>query len=33
MVANSKLMTADELLAMPCGVKRYELIRGALIER
>ena len=29
---SNKLMTADELLAMPRGIKRYELIRGALIE-
>ena len=27
-----KLMTADELLLMPRGIKRYELIRGALIQ-
>ena len=30
--AERKLMTADELMALPRGVKRYELIRGALLE-
>ena len=30
--AERKLMTAAELLMMPRGVKRYELIRGALLE-
>lgn len=30
--ADRKLMTAAELLALPRGVKRYELIRGALVE-
>ena len=27
-----KLMTADELLLLPRGIKRYELIRGSLIQ-
>ena len=27
-----KLMTADELLLLPRGIKRYELIKGVLIE-
>ena len=34
MVTNRTLMTADELLLMPHGQgKRYELVRGVLIER
>ena len=30
--AERKLMTADELLLLPRGIKRYELIRGSLIQ-
>ena len=30
--AERKLMTAGELLMLPRGVKRHELIRGALVE-
>ena len=34
MTTTSKLMTADEFLRLPRGnVKRYELIRGGLIEK
>ena len=34
MTTTRKLMTADELLAMPRGYgKRYELIRGVLVEK
>ena len=34
MVTKTKLMTADELLQIPGGNgKRYELVRGALIEK
>ena len=29
---SNKLMTADELLMLPRGIKRYELIRGSLIQ-
>ena len=32
MTTQKKLVTADDLLAMPDDGKRYELIRGALIE-
>jgi Uma2 family endonuclease len=32
MTTQKKLLTADDLLAMPDDGKRYELIRGALIE-
>ena len=34
MTTKPKLMTADELLAMPRGDgKKYELIRGVLVEK
>ncbi len=34
MTTTSKLMTADDLLALPRGYgKRYELIRGVLVEK
>ncbi|MYC32063.1 MAG: Uma2 family endonuclease [Chloroflexi bacterium] len=32
MTTTKKLLTADDLLAMPDDGKRYELIRGVLIE-
>ena len=32
MTTAKKLLTADDLLAMPDAGKRYELIRGVLIE-
>ena len=32
MTTAKKLLTADDLMAMPDDGKRYELIRGELIE-
>ena len=32
MTTAKKLLTADDLMAMPDDGKRYELIRGVLIE-
>lgn len=33
MSANPRLLTADELLRMPRGERRYELVRGVLISK